>query len=73
VRRSDRLVLVSEMLEYPLDYGGFLNARNHPKLPAAASAAVNLDCEDPLEPLHPGHGSVSLRGALLTLPVLRSC
>jgi hypothetical protein len=39
------------MIEYPLDDGGVLDARNDPEPAATAPAPFNLDRKDPLEAL----------------------
>ena len=53
MRRIDRLRSVAEMVQNPLDDCGLLNAGDHPQLPAALSAGLNVDCEYPLEALCP--------------------
>ena len=53
MRRIDRLRRVAEMVQNPLDDGGLFNAGDHPQLPAALSAGVNVNGEYPLEALCP--------------------
>jgi len=53
MRRIDGLSIMAEVLENPLDDGGFLNAGDHPELPAALPAGLNVDGEYPLEALCP--------------------
>ena len=53
MRRIDGLRRVAEMAQNPLDDGGFLDAGDHPLLPAALSAGFNVDGEYPLEALCP--------------------
>jgi hypothetical protein len=53
VRRIDGLRSVAEMVQNPLDDCGFLDAGDHPQLPAALSAGLNVDGEYPLEALCP--------------------
>jgi hypothetical protein len=49
--RIGRRYIASEVLQYPLDDGWILDARNHPQLPAAASADLDVDREHPLQAL----------------------
>ena len=53
MRRIDGLHSVAEMVQNPLDDGGLLNAGDHPQLPAALAAGLNVDGEYPLEALCP--------------------
>jgi len=53
MRRIDGLRSVAEMVQNPLDDCGFLDAGDHPQLPAALSAGLNVDGEYPLEALCP--------------------
>ena len=41
--RIDGLGSVAEMVQDPLDDGGLLNAGDHPQLPAALLAGLNVD------------------------------
>jgi len=59
-RIGGRLVSL-EMGEDPLDDLRFLDARDHLEPPAAAPAALDIDGEDTLETLGPGHGAVTMR------------
>lgn len=43
MRRIDSLRSVAEMVQNPLDDCGLLNAGDHPQLPAALSAGLNVD------------------------------
>jgi len=54
----ERLAHSAEVIENPLDDGGLLDARHHPKLAAAAPAGFDVDHEDALEPLRPSHRPV---------------
>ena len=51
--RIDGLGITAEVPENPLDDGGLFNAGDHPQLPAALSAGVNVNGEYPLEALCP--------------------
>jgi hypothetical protein len=42
---------MAEMVQNPLDDYGFLDAGDHPQLPAALAAGLNVDSEYPLEAL----------------------
>ena len=53
MRRIDGLRRVAEMFQNPLDDGGFLDAGDHPPLPAALAAGLDVDGKDPLEALRP--------------------
>ena len=53
MRRIGGLRSVTEMVQNPLDDCGLLNAGDHPQLPAALSAGLNVDGEYPLEALCP--------------------
>lgn len=53
------------MIEYPLDDGGVLDARNDPEPAATAPAPFNLDRKDPLEALGPGHRTMPRAGRLV--------
>lgn len=46
------------MREDALDEGGILDARDHHELPAAATAALDVDRRHPFQPLHPSHRGV---------------
>ena len=41
--RIGRLAVAAEVPQYPLDDGCILDARDHPQLPAAASADLDVD------------------------------
>jgi hypothetical protein len=47
----DGLRRMAEMFQNPLDDCGLLDAGDHPQLPAALSAGLNVDGEYPLEAL----------------------
>ena len=51
--RIDRLRSMTEMFKNPLDDCGLLNAGDHPQLPAALSAGLDINGEHPLEALCP--------------------
>ena len=51
--RIDGLRSMAEMFKNPLDDGGLLNAGDHPQLPAALSAGLDINGEHPLEALCP--------------------
>jgi len=51
VSRIEGLAVPPQMIEYPLDDGGVLDARNDPEPAATAPAPFNLDRQDPLEAL----------------------
>ena len=51
--RIDGRGSVAEMFQNPLDDCGLLNAGDHPQLPAAVSAGLNVDREHPPEALCP--------------------
>ena len=53
MRRIDGLRSVAEMVQNPLDDCGLLNAGDHPQLPAALSAGLDINGEHPLEALCP--------------------
>ena len=53
MRRINGLRSVAEMVQNPLDDCGFLDAGDHPQLPAALSAGLNVDGEYPLKALRP--------------------
>ena len=60
---------------------GILDASDHPELAAAFGAGLDIDGEDPLQALHPGHGGEGCFGFLrtgfafwhdgLTMPAIR--
>jgi hypothetical protein len=52
----DRLAVAAEVLENPLDHGRFLDARDHPQLPAAPPADRDVDRKDTFEALRPARG-----------------
>jgi hypothetical protein len=66
MRRIDGFCGVAQVLENPLDDCGFLDAGDHPQLPAALPAGLNVDGEYPLEALCPGHRLLSTSGRCLT-------
>ena len=51
--RIDGLRRMAEMIQNPLDHCGFLDAGDHPQLPAALSAGLNVYGEYPLKALRP--------------------
>ena len=55
MRRIDRHGLPAKVFENPLDDGGFLDAGDHPQLPAALPAGLDVDGEHPLD-MPPGGG-----------------
>ena len=55
MRRIDGLRNVAEMVQNPLDDGGLLDAGDHPQLPAALPAGLDIDGEHPPEALCPRH------------------
>ena len=57
-----------KMLKDLLNHLGIFDTGNHFDLTAAVLADFDIDVEDALESLHPGHGAVSLCGTLV-LPV----
>ena len=69
------------MLEDGGDDVGILDASDHPELAAAFGAGLDIDGEDPLQALHPGHGGEGCFGFLrtgfafwhdgLTMPAIR--
>ena len=61
----DGLSIMAEVLENPLDDGGFLDTGDHPQLPAAVSAGLNGDGKHPLEPLRPAHRPLPIDGRWL--------
>jgi len=52
--RIDRLTLTSQVAENPLERRLLLDAGDHPQLPAAAPADLDVDSKNPLETLCPG-------------------
>ena len=52
--RIDRLAVAAEVLENPLNRCLLLDARDHPELPAAAPAGLDVDGNDTFEALRPG-------------------
>ncbi len=64
--RINGLRSMAEMFQNPLDDCGFLDAGDHPQLPAALAAGLNVDGEYPLEALCPGHRLLSASGRCLT-------
>jgi len=53
MRRINGLRSVAEMVQNPLNHCGLLDAGDHPQLPAALSAGLNVGGEYPLEALCP--------------------
>jgi len=51
MRRIDGLRSVAEMVQNPLDDCGLLNAGDHPQLPTALLAGLDVNLEHPLEAL----------------------
>jgi hypothetical protein len=62
VSRIDRLGIVTQVLKNPLDHGRLLDARDHPQLPAAAPAGLDIDGKDTLEALRPSEGPLPVGG-----------
>jgi hypothetical protein len=54
---------VAQVLQYPLDDGQLLDAGDHPQLPTAPSSDLDVDGENPLEPLR-----LRLRDSCRSLP-----
>jgi hypothetical protein len=53
VCRIDGRCIPAEVLKNPLDHGRLLDAGDHPQLPVAALAELNIYGKDTLEPLRP--------------------
>ena len=53
---------VRQVCEYFLDDRRIFDAGNHFDRPAADSALLNVDMENTLEPLRPGHRDMTLYG-----------
>jgi len=51
MRRIDELRSVAEVFQNPLNHCGFLDAGDHPQLPATAAAGLDVNGEHPLEAL----------------------
>ena len=64
--RIDGLRSMAEMFKNPLDDCGLLNAGDHPQLPAALSAGLDINGEHPLEALCPRHRPLAASDRCLT-------
>jgi len=65
VRRINRFAVAAEVLENPLNRCLLLDARDHPQLPAAPLAALDVDGKDTLETLCPGQRPLPVGGRYL--------
>lgn len=61
-----RACFLLEVFEYLLNNLGIFDAGNDFDLPTAVLADFDINIEDALETLHPGHGAMALCGALVT-------
>jgi len=63
--RIRRLAVAAEVLEYPVNDRGFLNAGNDLELPAAAPSDLDVDRKNPLQTLCPGQTPLPVDGRWL--------